>query len=236
MADVKWFFIKHLNTNKAIASCSYDDNNNLMRSQVVVTKPMHTDNELWCWDDQQLRNKSTNLVLDIRKGRLRFMEDTEICLYYKKSEQDSQNQLWAVQTEPRPAQHPLVRRRSSQESPKGCVIHSVANSDWVLDVCPEGQKLILFPYHQDLNHQQRWIFTPEKDVCSTEKSTALFDIKAKDPYSYYEAYYTNPNWASSTSISGSSFSSDGSTEFAHGLSPAKRSFSQSSQTSSRENS
>ncbi|CEP16846.1 hypothetical protein [Parasitella parasitica] len=234
MADVNWFYIKHLNTNKAIASCSYDNNDSLIRSQVIVTKPMYTDNELWCWDDQQLRNKSTGLVLDIR--RLRFMEDTEICLYYKKPAQDSQNQLWAVQTEFQPAQHPLMRRRSSQKSPVGSVIYSVANSDWVLDVCPEGQKLVLFPYHQDLNPQQRWIFIPEKDVGLTKESTTS-ESKGTSTYSNYEAYYSNPSCSSSNnSSSGSSFTSDDSTGFAHGLSPAKRSSSQSSQTSSRKNS
>jgi hypothetical protein len=75
MASVKWFYIKHLGTNKSIASCSCQDIDNempFMRSQVIVTKPMYTDNELWCWDDQQLRNKSTGLVLDIRKGGFNF--------------------------------------------------------------------------------------------------------------------------------------------------------------------
>lgn len=78
MADVNWFYIKHLSTSKAIAACPCQDdvaNGNdmpLMRSQVIVTKPTYSDNELWCWDGQQLRNKSTGLVLDIRKGECSF--------------------------------------------------------------------------------------------------------------------------------------------------------------------
>ncbi|KAL9538791.1 hypothetical protein MBANPS3_010675 [Mucor bainieri] len=234
MVDVNWFYIKHLGTNKTIASCSCQDNTTdsdampLMRSQVVVTKPTYSDNELWCWDDQQLRNKSTGLVLDIRKGRIRFMEDTEICLYYKKSMEDSQNQRWAVQTEFQPAEHPLVRRRSSQKTPSGSVIYSVANSDWVLDVCPEGQKLILFPCNQDFNQEQRWLFIPEREMALTEEPTSLFDNKMADT-SAYEAYYNTPvsNSSCSSSTTSSSHSFD-STGFAHGLTPAKRCSSQSS--------
>lgn len=157
------------------------------------------------------------------------MEDTEICLYYKKSMEDSQNQLWAVQTESQPAEHPLVRRRSSQKTPIGSVIYSVTNSDWVLDVCPEGQKLILFPYNQDVNDQQRWLFIPEKDSILTEEPTSLFDNKMADT-STYEAYYSTPvshSSCSSSSTSSSSYSID-STGFAHGLTPAKRCSSQSS--------
>lgn len=74
MADINWFYIKHLGTNKIITSCSWQDDaandttKPRMRAQVIVTKPTYSDNELWCWDSQQLRNKSTGLVLDIRKG------------------------------------------------------------------------------------------------------------------------------------------------------------------------
>ncbi|GAN04598.1 hypothetical protein MAM1_0068c04059 [Mucor ambiguus] len=231
MADVNWFYIKHLGTSKTIASCPYqDDTANdstmpLMRSQVVVTKPTYSDNELWRWDDQQLRNKSTGLVLDIR--RIRFMEDTEICLYYKKPKEDSQNQLWAVQTEFQPTEHPLVRRRSSQKTPIGSVIYSVTNSDWVLDVCPEGQKLILFPFNQDSNDQQRWLFIPEKEMVLTEEPISLFNNKMAGT-STYEAYYSTSISNSSCSSSTSSSYSIDSTEFAHGLTPAKRCSSQSS--------
>ncbi|KAK4512176.1 uncharacterized protein ATC70_013419 [Mucor velutinosus] len=233
MADVNWFYIKHVGTNKIIASCLCQDdaaNDNtilLMRTQVIVTKPTYSDNELWCWDDRQLRNKSTGLVLDIRKGRIRFMEDTEICLYYKKSMEDSQNQLWAVQTEFQQTEHPLVKRRSSQKTRIGSVIYSVANSDWVLDVCPEGQKLILFPYSQDLNHQQRWLFIPEKEMILTEEPTSLSDNKMAGT-STYEAYYSTPLSSSSCNSNTSSSYSINSMGFAHGLTPAKRCSSQSS--------
>lgn len=161
------------------------------------------------------------------------MEDTEICLYYKKPVEDSQNQLWAIKTEFQPTEHPLIRRRSSQKTPTGSVIYSVANSDWVLDVCPEGQKLILFPYHQDSNEQQRWIFTPEKEVILKDEPCSVFDNKMND-LSSYEKYYSTPSICSSSNSS-SSMSID-STGFAHGLTPAKRHSSQSSHTLSRKDS
>ncbi len=66
-----WFYIKHVATNKVISTCRPCDTRlplDYVRSQVVVTKQEFTDNELWCWDDNYLRNKSTGLVLDIRKG------------------------------------------------------------------------------------------------------------------------------------------------------------------------
>lgn len=175
-------------------------------------------------------------LMIVHTGRIRFMEDTEICLYYKKSREDSRNQLWAVQTEFQPAEHPLVRRRSSQKTPIGSVIYSVANSDWVLDVCPEGQKLILFPYNQDLNHQQRWLFIPEKEIVLTDEPTSLFDNKMADTSSY-EAYYSTPISNRSCSSSTSSSQSTDSTGFAYGLTPAKRCSSQSSlPTSNRKSS
>lgn len=77
MADSQnntWFYIKHSSTYKVIASCcgSICDitKGDCARSQVVVTKPQYTDNELWCWEGHYLKNKSTGLVLDIRKGIL----------------------------------------------------------------------------------------------------------------------------------------------------------------------
>jgi hypothetical protein len=161
------------------------------------------------------------------------MEDTEICLYYKKPIEDSQNQLWAVQTDFQPTEHPLVRRRSSQKTPIGSVIYSVANNDWVLDICPEGQKLILFPYQQDSNQQQRWIFTSEKEASLADEPCSVFDNKMND-LSPYEKYYSNPSICSSRNSSSSL--SAGSTGFAHGLTPAKRCSSQSSHTSSRKES
>ncbi|KAL7311652.1 hypothetical protein PS15m_009386 [Mucor circinelloides] len=171
----------------------------------------------------------------VNTGKIRFMEDTEICLYDKKSVEDSQNQLWAVQAEFQPTEHPLVRRRSSQKTPIGSVIYSVAKSDWVLDVCTEGQKLILFPYNQDLSHQQRWLFIPEKEMILTEEPTSLFGNNKVDTSS--AAYYSTPISSSSFSSSNSSSYSIDSTEFAYGLTPAKRCSSQSSlQTSSRKSS
>ncbi|CAO3639849.1 unnamed protein product [Mucor fragilis] len=106
MVDINWFYIKHLGTNKTIASCSCQDDSTidndmpLMRSQVIVTKPTYSDNELWCWDDQQLRNKSTGLVLDIRKGKCSFLgafETTNDCTYRQNSFHGGYRNMFVLQ-------------------------------------------------------------------------------------------------------------------------------------------
>ena len=66
-----WFYIKHLNTSKVIAACSSSSTpqtDEYVRSQVLVIDQQYQDNELWCWDNNYLKNKLTGLVLDIRKG------------------------------------------------------------------------------------------------------------------------------------------------------------------------
>lgn len=64
----KWFYIQQKLTGNVIATSSCET---YARSQAVIVKPQYTDNELWCWDNHYLKNKSTSLVLDIRKGKKR---------------------------------------------------------------------------------------------------------------------------------------------------------------------
>lgn len=61
-----WMFIRSVSTGNVItAQHNLDDPR---RSQVMVAAPRCSDEELWRWDGQFLRNKATNLVLDIRNG------------------------------------------------------------------------------------------------------------------------------------------------------------------------
>jgi hypothetical protein len=62
-----WFYIRSLATN-GVVSCSKECHE-FLRSQVIVEPFDESDSQLWCWDGQFLRNKHTDLVLDIRKGK-----------------------------------------------------------------------------------------------------------------------------------------------------------------------
>ncbi|KAI9470011.1 MAG: hypothetical protein EXX96DRAFT_512305 [Benjaminiella poitrasii] len=234
-----WFYIKHVSTQKVISI--YDnDESDYIRSQVIVKKPEYIDSELWCWDDNYLRNKKTGLVLDIRKGKLRLIEDTEICLYHKKPIESAENQLWAVRTNISllNATHPLSQQteKTVLSSFVGSVIYSICNSDWVLDISHEDEtKLILFPYHPDDSDcckRQRWDFVPENDMSLTNEPHLYFSgqsmLISSDPsLQTVEEYYY---YSRSSSFSSSS-TFDNVIGFAYGLTPARRSSSQSSLTS-----
>ncbi|CAO3655253.1 unnamed protein product [Mucor hiemalis] len=239
-----WFSIKNVASGKvisAVPSCASSPTDEYVRSKVLVVKQHYTDNELWCWEDNYLKNKFTGLVLDICKGKLRAIADTEICLYYKKPQEDSQNQRWAI----RPAagseshtlsEHPLMSRRSSSQKHTGNVIYSVCNDGWVLDVVysaidsPNSQeKLVLFPQHEISSNNQGWEIIPE--TCMHERHDALTEM----PPLTFDDNLFDSSIVNENSIGYSSSSSCTSLEsigFAHGLSPAKRS-SQSSVVSSR---
>ncbi|RCH81680.1 hypothetical protein CU098_005913 [Rhizopus stolonifer] len=219
-----WFYIKHVASEK-IVSCSIVNQD----TQVFVVKPQFSDNELWRWDGQYLLNKSTGLVLDIRKGRLRFIEDTEICLC---SKEDLVNQLWFVNTDYKPARH-LFGREIRAKTPLGNTIHSVSNSDWVLEVCAKQEKVILFPLHSDPSkrQQQRWEFIPEEDMHSNEDEEPglLFEIESVNSSIVTPVDYYSPAPSISTQCDSSGF--------AYGLTPArKRGSSQSSVSSGRKQS
>ncbi|CAO3621200.1 unnamed protein product [Cunninghamella blakesleeana] len=125
-----------------------------LTSQVYVYSAQQTDNELWKWEGQYLRNKATDLVLDIRKGRLRLIEDTEVCLYNEKPLEEAHNQLWGI--------------KDAVEKP-GKVIYSISNEDWVL-VHNESNKLLLYPSEPLLEMNDHWDLIDEKDFVLSHSS------------------------------------------------------------------
>ncbi|KAG0169318.1 hypothetical protein DFQ28_001155 [Apophysomyces sp. BC1034] len=206
-----WCYIRSVSTGNVVSANRglVNGEEDALRSQVYLYAPKQIDEELWRWDGQYIRNKATGLVLDIRKGRLRLIEDTEICLYNPKPTEEAHNQLWGVRDDVVDA---LGRRQ------EGCVVYSVCNAEWVLDVqsMVDGGKLVLFPYQSIDNDSQRWSFVPESAINSPMMSAAATNVSEL--------------FSSSSSSSGSSPSSPiydlssppPGAEFANGLSPAKR--------------
>ncbi|KAI9299407.1 hypothetical protein BJ944DRAFT_172418 [Cunninghamella echinulata] len=232
-----WFYIRSIATGHVISCLSSKES--LLRSQVYVC-PLQTpnDNSLWKWEKTFLKNKATGLVLDIRKGRLRMMEDTEICLYNQKTEDESRNQQWGL----RESIDDLGRKQ------KGTFIYSMYNQEWVLDV---GQiddqkgfnKLILFPSQTIDNDNQRWLieyqslsplhhdeinnhhhhndlFLSNTTLSSPSNSFIIDHQQQKQPsptavdaQSYHE-FSTSSRSSSSADLSG--------LNFPYGLMPAKR--------------
>lgn len=96
MSNIRWFYIKSATLGQ-VAYVDSNTNDTTLRSQVYVRSPEKTDDELWCWEGHYLVNKATRLVLDIRKGKLRLIEDTDVCVYSKKPADEASNQLWDYQ-------------------------------------------------------------------------------------------------------------------------------------------
>lgn len=71
-------------------------------------------------------------------GRLRLIEDTEICLYHEKSLEEASNQLWGVRE---PSTTALVSPTSTLSH--GKLIYSISNADWTL--MQDGDRLLLYP-------------------------------------------------------------------------------------------
>ncbi|KAI8989409.1 hypothetical protein BDB01DRAFT_539941 [Pilobolus umbonatus] len=206
MSTPDWFYIRSITTGNVIAC---PDSNDSLRAQAKVIPPTLSDLELWQWNGQFLRNKETGLVLDIRKGRLRVIEDTEICLYHEKPLEDAHNQLWGVKGN--------AVNDYGQTIP-GSYIYSLCNTQWVLDIqtTEEGQKLVLFPKQPVDNDNQRWLFVPEGDL---DLSVPITEILHKEQIgSYFSSDYITPpsSAAASPSYSGNE------TNYPRGLSPAKR--------------
>lgn len=210
MATNDYFYIRSTSTGNVISAPT--NTNDLLRSQVMVTPPTLSDYELWCWKGQFLSNKSNNLVLDIRKGRLRLIEDTEICLYNPKPLDEAHNQLWSVREDAVDAYgRPLP----------GSYIYSLCTNEWVLDVQPtenSNQKLVLFPLQPIDNENQRWIFVPEGELDVT--------IPLKETLSMSQTgSYFSPMNDTIITPPGSVSSSPATTidnEYPQGLTPAKR--------------
>ncbi|CDH49200.1 hypothetical protein RO3G_06683 [Lichtheimia corymbifera JMRC:FSU:9682] len=161
-----WMFIRSVSTGNVITA--QNDLTDPRRSQVMVAAPRCIDEELWRWDGQFLRNKATNLVLDIRKGRLRLIQETEICLYDAKPVEEAHNQLWGVREG--------IMDALGRQQP-GNVIYSLSNDDWVLDIHsnPENGtcKLILFPFQAVDNDFQLWTFVNENDKEQLDMAPAI---------------------------------------------------------------
>jgi hypothetical protein len=136
-------------------------------------------------------------------------------LYNKKPDEEAQNQLWAIRESndgKTPTEHPLSKK------PLGSIIYSMCSSDWVLDVGNDGEKLILFPYHgyYDESITQYWSLVSEEDMTGNQ-ILPLQDEIAENASSESLSYHSG----SMSSVS--TFDSNPSSEFAHGLRPAKRS-------------
>lgn len=66
-----WFYIQSVKTSHVVSASRHIQSGEMeaTRSQVHVYPPLQTDDELWTWAGQFIRNKATGLVLDIRKGK-----------------------------------------------------------------------------------------------------------------------------------------------------------------------
>ncbi|KAF1796713.1 carbohydrate-binding module family 13 protein [Mucor lusitanicus] len=216
MSTSGWFYIRSTSTGNVVAASSNTEQD-LLRSQVIVTPPTLSDHELWCWKGQFLCNKANDLVLDIRKGRLRLIEDTEICLYTPKPLEDAHNQLWSVREDAVDAYgRPLP----------GSYIYSLCSNEWVLDVQPTDQgvqKLVLFPLQPIDNDNQRWIFVKEGqlDLNVSIKDSLSMAAKSNINGSYFsmsESLITPPGSVSSSP----DYPTTANEEYPQGLTPAKR--------------
>lgn len=96
-------------------------------------------------------------------GRLRLIEDTEICLFQAKSLADAGNQQWGV----RPSLDEYGRETL------GAFIYTLSNEEWVVDLdihgagSAKGAKLVLYPAKSFDNNNQLWAFIPAELVLAT---------------------------------------------------------------------
>ncbi|KAI8331240.1 hypothetical protein BC941DRAFT_439405 [Chlamydoabsidia padenii] len=166
-----WFYIQSTETKHVISASRriHSEGLDSTRSQVHVYAPLRTDEELWTWEGQFIRNKATGLVLDIRKGRLRLIEDTEICLYRQKPLEEASNQLWGI-----------------RDTPQGKLIYSISNTEWTL--MQDGDKLLLYPQEP---HHDTWDCIGEHDLlASTTMPCATTPPDLCSAASSFETEYT----------------------------------------------
>ncbi|KAL0081553.1 carbohydrate-binding module family 13 protein [Phycomyces blakesleeanus] len=231
--DGDWFYIRTVsNGNVASAGPIIAANDvETTRSEIRVEPPKYDDSELWCWKDRMLVNKSNGMVMSIRKGRLRLIEDTEICLYPKKSDEYISQQQWGVQHDDCPFGKRL----------EGCLLYSFHSNDWVFDIQTHvvngDTKLILFPYKTIDNDTQRWELVSPADILQYSRpssgslSSSFSPVSLSSPTGFQSnsvSAFGSPtigDLSPSTSSSSSQIMSqelNGSMEFACGLSPSKR--------------
>lgn len=203
MSAVKgWFLIQSV-LDGSVISCDRSLSNEYLRSQVYVyPTPRYVDEEYWTWKENTLQNKKTGLVLDIRKGelkkprreweyvmlirwypgRLRLIEDTEVCLYHAKPREDASNQQWAI----RAAKDDFGREKA------GYFIYSLSNEEWVIDLnihaagSEEGAKLLVYPTKSFDSENQQWEFVPEDSFspspAAAETDSQRNNVVNKDDY------------------------------------------------------
>ncbi|KAI7862318.1 hypothetical protein BDF14DRAFT_1857213 [Spinellus fusiger] len=150
-----WFYIQSTATGHVVSASTSEEP---LRSQVYVCQPKQIDEELWQWDGRFIVNKATDIktYTDLI-GRLRLIEDTEVCLYTKKAVDEAHNQMWGVKED----EVDLFGRKQ-----EGTFIYSHCNDDWVLDIQPNADgatKLILLPLQSIDNDNQRWSFIPHNE-------------------------------------------------------------------------
>ncbi|KAG2230644.1 hypothetical protein INT48_005912 [Thamnidium elegans] len=208
-----WFYIRSTSSGNVVSASTSND---LLRSQVMVTPSTLSDHELWCWKGQYLCNKANDLVLDIRKGRLRLIEDTEICLYHAKPLEEATNQLWGVREDAVDAY--------GRPSP-GSYLYSLCSNEWVLDVQQVengNQKLVLFPLQPIDNDNQRWLFVPEGELDLNLPIKEVLASAAKKCAVKTTSYFSANNMSITPPGSVSSSPSSNDYEYPQGLTPAKR--------------
>jgi hypothetical protein len=100
-------------------------------------------------------------------GRLRLIEDTEICLFPAKSVDDAGNQQWGIKSS---------RDEYGRATP-GVFIYTLSNEEWVLDLdihgvgSAKGAKLVLYPTKDFDNNNQLWEFKPTHMIQGTPEAS-----------------------------------------------------------------
>lgn len=113
----------------------------------------------------------------LSSGRLRLIEDTEICLYHAKPQENAINQQWAVRT----------AMDEYNKEPSGYFIYSLSNEEWVIDLdihavgSEAGAKLVLYPAKTFDSVNQQWEFIDaDTDATSHDSCSRRSSMKGRD--------------------------------------------------------
>jgi hypothetical protein len=116
-------------------------------------------------------------------GRLRLIEDTEICLYHAKPREHASNQQWGI----RAAKDDYGREKA------GYHIYSLSNEEWVIDLnihavgSAEGAKLLLYPAKSFDSENQQWEFKEVNSLMRSPSPDAEYrSNSAEKQYDYAE--------------------------------------------------